>query len=106
MLAPVMYHPKVHNMMAVILENIKQRIINTKHHWNKVVDFGGSFVDDWDPENIATVQSVWCLERDFIESVNEFIETRLSERERVELGLVGFQFHREDFIKWWFVPRG
>jgi hypothetical protein len=105
MLAPVMYHPKVHNMMAVILENIKQRIINTKHHWNKVVDFGGAFVDDWDPRNIATVQSVWCLERDFTESVNEFIETRLSERDRVELGLVGFQFHREDFINWWFVPR-
>jgi hypothetical protein len=105
-LAPVMSHPKVHNMMAVILENIKQRIINTKHPWNKVVDFGGSFVDDWDPKNIATVQSVWCLERDFTESVNEFIETRLSERDRVELGLVGFQFHREDFINWWFVPRG
>jgi hypothetical protein len=105
MLAPVRYHPKVHNMMEVIYENIKQRIINTNHHWNKVVNFGGSFVDDWDPKNIATVQSVGCLERDFTESVNEYIETRLSERDRVELGLVGFQFHREDFISWWYMPR-
>ena len=42
-----MYHPKVHRMMEVIYENIKQRVINTQHRWNKIVDFGGSFVDDW-----------------------------------------------------------
>lgn len=46
-LEPVMYHPKVHRMMEVIYENIKQRVINTQHRWNKIVDFGGSFVDDW-----------------------------------------------------------
>lgn len=105
MLEPVMYHPKVHAMMAVILENIKQRIINFHHGWSKIVDFGGSFVDDWDPSKIATVQATWCLENDFVISVNEFIESRLTNRERAELGLIGFEFHRDDFINWWFMPR-
>jgi hypothetical protein len=105
MLEPVMYHPKVHNMMAVIYENIKQRVINSQNRWNKVVNFGGSFVDDWNPRNVATVQTVWCLESDFAVSVNEFIESQLSHKERVELGLVGFQFHMEDFINWWYMPR-
>jgi hypothetical protein len=105
MLEPVRNHPKVHNMMAVILENIKQRIINPKNHWNKVVDFGGSFLDEWNPKNIATVQSVHCLESDFIESVNEYIECRLSPSDRLELGLMGFQFHRGDFISWWLASK-
>jgi hypothetical protein len=105
MLAPVWHQPKVHNMMAVILENIKQRIIDSKTHWNKIVDFGGSYVDEWDPKNVATVQSVHCLESDFIESLNEYIECKLSPEERMEMGLVGFQFHRVDFISWWFMPK-
>lgn len=105
MLAPVWYHPKVHKMMAVILENIKQRIINSQHRWDRIVDFGGAFVDDLDERSVATVQSIWCLESDFVVSVNEYIEMTLSEREKVELGLVGFSFHREDFINWWFTPR-
>jgi hypothetical protein len=100
-----MHQPKVHNLMMVIYENIKQRIINPKRHWNKVVDYGGSFVDAWDQEKVPTVQSVWCLEYDFVESLNEFIESRLSERDRMKLGLERFQFHREDFISWWSMPR-
>ena len=105
MLEPVMYHPKVHSMLAVILENIKQRIINSNHAWTKIVDFGGSFIDDWDTDKVATVQSMWCLENDFPISVNEFIESRLTLRERTSLGLVGFEFRRDDFINWWFMPR-
>lgn len=104
MIEPVLYHPKVHAMIEVILENIKQRVINTQHRWDKVVDFGGSFVDDWDPDHVATVQSVWCLESDFTVSVNEFIESKFDAKERVALGLVGFEFRREDFINWWFTP--
>lgn len=105
MLAPVQYHPKVHRMMEVICENIKQRIINTQHRWNKIVDFGGSFVDDWDDRQVATVRCIWCLENDFDVSVNEYIMQCLTEKERVQLGLVGFAFRREDFINWWLTPR-
>ena len=100
-----MYHPKVHAMMAVILENIKQRIINSHHGWSKIVDFGGSFVDDWDTTKIATVQAMWCLENDFAISVNEFIESRLTNKDRADLGLIGFEFRRDDFINWWYMPR-
>ena len=105
MLAPVLYHPKVHRMMEVIYENIKQRIINAKNRWNKMVDFGGSFVDDWDPKKVATVSCIWCLEYDFVDLVNDYIDQCLTKKERVKLGLVGFTFHREDFISWWFTPR-
>ena len=105
-LEPVMYHPKVHRMMEVIYENIKQRVINTQHRWNKIVDFGGSFVDDWkNQENVPTVSCIWCLEGDFDVSVNEFIAQTLTQKERVDLGLVGLVFRREDFIDWWFAPR-
>ena len=104
-LEPVWHHPKVHNMMAVILENIKQRIINSQNRWDKLVDFGGSFVDDWNPQNVATVQSIWCLEYDFTESVNTYIQSCLSHKEQTELGLAGFEFRRDDFINWWFMPR-
>ena len=105
MLEPVAYHPKVHRMMEVIYENIKQRIINTQHRWNKIVDFGGSFVDDWNPEQIATVSCIGCLESDFDISVNEFIMHSLTQKELVDLELVGLRFRREDFISWWFTPR-
>lgn len=105
-LEPVMYHPKVHRMMEVIYENIKQRVINTQHRWNKIVDFGGSFVDDWkNQENVPTVSCIWCLEGDFDVSVNEFIAQTLTQKERVDLGLVGLVFRRQDFIDWWFAPR-
>jgi hypothetical protein len=105
MLLPVWHHPKVSSMMAVIFENIKQRILNPRNTWNKIVDYGGAFVDEWDSKNVATVQAVHCLESDFIESLNEFIECRLRASDRLELGLMEFQFHRSDFISWWFMPR-
>jgi hypothetical protein len=105
MLAPVIYRPKVHRMIEIILENIKQRILRSRNGWNKIVDFGGSFVDELDPKQVPTVMSVNCLETDFIESLNEYIECTLTSSERLELGLMGFTFHRADFISWWFAPR-
>lgn len=102
MISPVKYHSKVHAMVAVILENIKQRIINTRHSWDKIVDFGGQFVDDWDGRKSMTVQSIGCLEDDFAASVNEFIDSRLTTRERMDLGLMEFEFRKEDFINWWY----
>ena len=105
MLASVQYHPKVHRMMAVIKENIKQRIINTQKRWDKIVDFGGCFIDEWnDAKNIATVQAMWCLEDDFVVSLNEYISSVLDNRDRAELGLIALEFHRDDFINWWFEP--
>ncbi len=104
MYLPVQYHSKVHAMMAVIFENIKQRIINTRHPWDKIVDFGGQFVDDWDGKKSAVVQSVGCLEDNFAMSVNEFIGSRLTTGERMELGMMDFVFRREDFINWWYRP--
>lgn len=104
-LAPVGDDPRVRRMMAVILENIKQRILNTKQNWSSILDFGGLLIDEWKMNCSVNEQCVWCLETDFVENVNEYMEGFLSEKDRVELGLVGFAFHREDFINWWFAPR-
>lgn len=98
-------YPKVNNLREVILENIKQRIINSQNHWNKIIDFGGSFVDEWNSNSPMTVQAIWCLERDFAESLNRFIDLKLTMEERVEMGLEGLVFHEEDFLNWWYMPR-
>lgn len=105
MLAPVKEDPRVHRMMSVVLENIKQRILNTKQNWSSILDFGGQLVDEWKFSCSVHEQSVWCLENDFPENINEYIEKCLSNKDKVELGLVGLAFHREDFINWWFAPR-
>jgi hypothetical protein len=97
--------PKVSNLREVIIENIKQRIINSKNRWNRIIDFGGSFVEEWSFETPMTIQSVWCLENDFADSINQFIDTKLSKQERTDLGLDGLLFHRDDFISWWYMPR-
>jgi hypothetical protein len=98
--------PKVSNLREVIIENIKQRIINSKNRWNRIIDFGGSFVEEWSSETPMTIQSVWCLENDFADSINRFIDAKLSKQERTDLGLDGLLFHREDFISWWYMPHG
>ena len=98
-------HPKVNNLREVIIENIKQRIINSQNHWNKIIDFGGSFVDEWSSDSPMTVQAIWCLERDFADSVNQFIQLKLTSDERIQLGLEGLVFHEEDFLSWWYMPR-
>lgn len=104
-LAPVWNEPRVHRMMAVILENIKQRILNPQQKWDCILDFGGLLVDEWPKEKNLQEQTVGCLEKDFVESTNEYILTCLSPQELEELGLKGLAFHREDFISWWFAPR-
>ncbi len=97
-------NPKVSNLREVIIENIKQRIINSQNHWDKIIDFGGSFVDEWTSGTPMSVQAVWCLENDFADSVNRFIDQKLGREERARLGLGELIFQREDFISWWYTP--
>ncbi|MCD7708951.1 MAG: ATP-binding protein [Clostridiales bacterium] len=104
LMQPVMDNYKVHNFLSVVLENIRQRIINSSLTWNKLVDFGGAVVHAWDPNDIATVQSIWCLEASFIDSLNEFVDMKFTDKEMAELELVGLEFRRDDFINWWFTP--
>lgn len=96
---------RVNNFREVVIENIKQRIMNSKKHWDKIIDFGGSFVDEWKQETPMTVQAIWCLENDFADSLNAFIKQKFSWQDMVELGLEGLVFHRDDFINWWYMPR-
>ena len=105
MLEPVWYESKVHNMLEIILENIKQRIINSQNTWNKLVDFGGSFVDDWNSELVPSVQSIGCLEPDFVTSLNEFVYSKLTPRELMNYKLEHLTFRKEDFIPWWHTPQ-
>lgn len=105
MLEPVWYESKIHNMLEVILENIKQRIINSQNPWNKLVDFGGSFVDDWNGELVPSIQSIGCLEPDFVTSLNEFVYTRLTPWELMTYKLEHLTFRKEDFILWWHTPQ-
>lgn len=98
-------NPKVAKMREIILENIKQRIINSRKTWGKIIDFGGSFVDEWVSDKAISVQSIWCLEDDFVTSLNEYIQTTLTYEERVDYGLEGLIFHRDEFINWWYMPK-
>lgn len=98
-------NPFVCNIREVIIENIKQRIINSQNRWDKIIDFGGSFIDEWKSEKPITVQSIWCLEDDFANSVNAYIRSRLTDMERIDLGLDGLVFHKQDFISWWYAPK-
>jgi hypothetical protein len=98
-------NPKVANLRETIIENIKQRIINAQKPWDKIIDFGGSFVDEWTSDNAITVQSIWCLEEDFADYLNEFIHSRLNAVELADFGLEGLVFHKEDFINWWYMPK-
>jgi hypothetical protein len=97
--------PRVSNLREVIIENIKQRMINSQKHWNRIIDFGGSFVEEWNSSTPMTMQSVWCLENDFADSINRFIDTKFSESERIRIGIDRLTFRREDFISWWYMPR-
>jgi hypothetical protein len=97
--------PRVSNLREVIIENIKQRIINSKNHWNRIIDFGGSFVEEWNSSTPMTMQSVWCLENDFADSINRFINAKFTESERIRIGIDRLTFRREDFISWWYMPR-
>jgi hypothetical protein len=104
MLVRASCNPKVATLREIIVENIKQRIINAQKPWGKIVDFGGSFVDEWTSDSAITVQSVWCLEENFAEMLNEFVRSRLTYIELADYGLEGLTFHKEDFISWWYMP--
>lgn len=99
------HNPKVCYFREVLMENIKQRMINSRHRWNKVIDFGGSFVDEWTSCEPITVQAIGCLEDDFAQSVNQFLESLFNEAELALLGLDACVFYREDFIDWWYSPK-
>jgi hypothetical protein len=105
MLERASVNPKVANLRETIIENIKQRIINAQKPWDKIIDFGGSFVDEWTSDNAITVQSIWCLEEDFADYLNEFIHTKLNAIELADFGLEGLVFHKDDFINWWYMPK-
>jgi hypothetical protein len=98
-------NPKVASLREIIIENIKQRIINAQKPWGKIVDFGGSFVDEWTSDSAITVQSVWCLEDNFADLLNAFVKSRLTYVELTDYGLEELEFHKEDFISWWYMPR-
>ena len=99
------YNPKVCYFKEVLMENIKQRIINSKHGWDKIIDFGGSFVDEWTSPELITVQSIWCLEDDFAQSVNQFMEKQFNAAELTFLGLDECVFFFFFFIDWWYSPK-
>jgi hypothetical protein len=105
MLERASINPKVMHLREIVVENIKQRIINPQRSWDKIIDFGGSFVDEWTSDKSISVQSIWCLEEDFADSLNEFFRCRLTEIERVDYGLEGLVFHKEVFISWWYLPK-
>jgi hypothetical protein len=105
MLVRASCNPKVATLREIIVENIKQRIINAQKPWGKIVDFGGSFVDEWTSDSAITVQSVWCLEENFAEMLNEFVRSRLTYIELADYGLEELTFHKEDFISWWYMPQ-
>lgn len=98
------YYPKVRNLCAVIVENIKRRILGTHRNWKRIMDFGGTVLEDWNSTDAVSVQSMWCLEPNFPELVNEFIENRLTPEEIRKLKLDEIFFTHSDFISWWFPP--
>lgn len=97
-------YDKVRKMRAVIIENIKQRILGSQKHWDKLIDFGGMFVVDWDSTKALSLQSVWCLESGFADKINEYVAKTLTPQEIVKYGLSSLYFTDEDFISWWLPP--
>lgn len=58
-------YKKVRIARAVIIENIKQRILGNASRWNSIIDFGGELVHQYELEKPMSLQAQWCLERDF-----------------------------------------
>ena len=99
-------HEKVRELETVIVENIKQRIVSMqKNRWDKIIDFKGSIVEDWNSDTSLSLQSVWCLEKGFADSLNVLVAQRLTHREIADYGLAGLYFGDEDFISWWLPPK-
>ena len=105
LLADAEVYPKVRNLRAVIIENIKRRILGTHRNWKKIMDFGGTIMEDWESEEAVSVQAMWCLEPNFPELVNEFIASKLTEDEIRKWKLEELHFTQDDFISWWFSPQ-
>ena len=105
LLADAEVYPKVRNLRAVIIENIKRRILGTHRNWKKIMDFGGTIMEDWESEDAVSVQAMWCLEPNFPELVNEFIASKLTEDEIRKWKLEELHFTQDDFISWWFSPQ-
>lgn len=97
-------YDKVRQLKSIIVENIKKRIISSQTKWDKIIDFGGEVVEDYTLTNPVSIQSIWCLEKEFPMTLNAFIAERLSAREISEYGLLSLYFSEDDFIPWWLPP--
>lgn len=92
-------YKKVRIARAVIIENIKQRILGNASKWNSIIDFGGELVHQYELEKPMSLQAQWCLEIDFPDEINAYIAKNFTDREIADYGLT-----RKDFIKWWMAP--
>ena len=97
-------YKKVRIARAVIIENIKQRILGNASRWNSIIDFGGELVHQYELEKPMSLQAQWCLERDFPDENNAYIAKTFTDREIADYGLTSLYFTRKDFIKWWMAP--
>lgn len=97
-------YPKVRRFQAVLIENIKQRILGNAAKWDCIIDFGGELLHEYDLEKPMSLQAVWCLERDFADEINAFVSKTFTPAEMAEYGLTSLFFTKEDFIKWWISP--
>ena len=97
-------YKKVRIARAVIIENIKQRILGNASRWNSIIDFGGELVHQYELEKPMSLQAQWCLERDFPDEINAYIAKAFTDREIADYGLTSLYFTRKDFIKWWMAP--
>ena len=104
LLARAMHHKKIRRLQAVIVENIKQRILGNASNWNSIIDFGGELVHEYDLPKPMSLQAVWCLEREFPYEINAFVAKTLTPKEIAEYGLTSLYFTKEDFLKWWMAP--
>ena len=97
-------YDKVRALKAVIIQNIKKRIISSQTKWDKIIDFGGEAVEDYTLSTPVSVQSIWCLEKEFPMALNQFIAEKLTAREISDYGLLSLFFSEDDFISWWLPP--
>ena len=91
-------YKKVRIARAVIIENIKQRILGNASRWNSIIDFGGELVHQYELEKPMSLQAQWCLERDFPDEINAYIAKTFTDREIADYGLTSLYFTRKDFI--------
>ena len=98
-------HIKVRNLQTMIIENIKQRIKMAQNRGlDKLIDYGGQIIDEWNSDKDLSIQSIWCLEKDFAFKINQLVAQRLTPQELAKYGLTSLYFTEEDFISWWLPP--